>query len=60
MEEKRLKGITGTNQVVIGYKVYAIQNGVVAICAGGISEEEDKHPLLSVTLTKYVPGRYEK
>ena len=41
MEEKRLKGITGTNQVVIGYKVYAIQNGVVAICAGGISEEVD-------------------
>ena len=40
-DTKRIKWITGTNQLWIGYKVYAIQNGVVDICAGGLSEEED-------------------
>jgi len=51
-EEKRLKWITDTNQVVIGYKVYALQNGKVSICAGGISEDEDVERAIKYFKTK--------
>ena len=52
VEEKRLKWITDTNQIVIGYKVYALQNGEVSICAGGISETEDVERAIKYFKTK--------